>query len=262
MPNRIIKESICSSDDINKLTPEEEIFFYRLITQVDDYGRLDARPQILRAKCFPLRVDQVTDDAIRVWLSNLAEATLIKLYNSNGKTYLQLTTWEKHQRIRAHVSKYPDPDGNFVEEAEFDSKPLTDDSKSLTHLSVIQSNPESRIQNPETESEIKKGIFVLPDWVNKDLWNDFLEVRKKQKKVPTERAKIELILDLKKLRDTGDDIDDVMLKSIKNNWLGFYSLKEEKQKGDSFKNKDSPIKKDDPGKYNNPNDYYGRHVQH
>ena len=49
MPNRIIKESICTSDTIDQLSPEEEIFFYRLIVNCDDYGRMDARPQILRA---------------------------------------------------------------------------------------------------------------------------------------------------------------------------------------------------------------------
>ena len=30
MPNRIIKESIVSSD-LNELTPEQEVFFYRLM---------------------------------------------------------------------------------------------------------------------------------------------------------------------------------------------------------------------------------------
>ena len=42
MPNRIIKESICTSCEIDSLTPEQEVFFYRLIVNCDDYGRMDA----------------------------------------------------------------------------------------------------------------------------------------------------------------------------------------------------------------------------
>lgn len=46
MPNRIIKESICTSDTLSRLSDFQENFFYRLIVSVDDYGRLDARPAI------------------------------------------------------------------------------------------------------------------------------------------------------------------------------------------------------------------------
>jgi len=53
VPNRIIKESICTSNEIDALKPEEEILFYRIIVNCDDFGRMDARLPILRAKCFP-----------------------------------------------------------------------------------------------------------------------------------------------------------------------------------------------------------------
>ena len=36
MPNRVIKESICTSEQIDALTPFEEITFYRLIVNADD----------------------------------------------------------------------------------------------------------------------------------------------------------------------------------------------------------------------------------
>ena len=53
--NRIIKESICASDTIDQLTYFEEVFFYRLIVNCDDYGRFDARLPILKARLFPLK---------------------------------------------------------------------------------------------------------------------------------------------------------------------------------------------------------------
>ncbi len=148
MPNRIIKESIRTSETLNGLSTGAEVFFYRLITQVDDYGRLDGRPQILRARCFPLKLDAVSNDEISSWLGELERAELIARYTVDDHLYLQLSTWEKHQRIRAKISKYPSP----AEVAPSnDSKSLTDDSKSQRNAPVIQ-NPESInvIQNPET----------------------------------------------------------------------------------------------------------------
>ena len=77
MPNRILKDSICTSPNIDALSREAEVFFYRLLVQCDDYGRMDARPAILRAKCYPLQVDTVSQDDIRRWFAELVCAELI-----------------------------------------------------------------------------------------------------------------------------------------------------------------------------------------
>ncbi len=114
MPNRIIKESITTSCEINKLTAEEERLFYRLIVICDDFGRMLAHPSIIRAKCFPLKLDKIRDKDITKWLQSLIDKGLIIIYSTeNGKEYLQMATWEKHQQRRAKFSKYPAP-GNGV----------------------------------------------------------------------------------------------------------------------------------------------------
>lgn len=109
MPNRILKESICTSDTIDQLSPQEEVFFYRLLVACDDYGRMDGRPRILRARCFPLRVDVITDDAISEWLDTFERVGLVERYTVNGQLYIQVTTWERHQQVRAQRSKFPAP---------------------------------------------------------------------------------------------------------------------------------------------------------
>lgn len=121
MPNRIIKESICTSDNLNNLTAEEEVFFYRLTVNCDDYGRLDARPQILRAKCFPLKLDKIKESHIENWLLSLIGNDLIILYRVNDREYLQLTTWTEHQQVRAKKSKFPGPDDDGAQLITFDS---------------------------------------------------------------------------------------------------------------------------------------------
>lgn len=115
MPNRIIKESICYSEDINNLTPEEEVFFYRLMVNCDDHGRCDARLPILKAKLYPLREDMKSDNILG-YLLRLEQNRMIVLYENNGIRYLELSNWSKHQQIRAKWSKHPAPndDGSHL----------------------------------------------------------------------------------------------------------------------------------------------------
>lgn len=105
MPNRILKESICTSDSIEVLSWFEEVLFYRLIVKCDDYGRYDGRPAIIKGNCFPLK--DVTNKDIEKALDKLSAAGLVRVYEAQGRPYLQLVTWERHQTIRAKKSKYP-----------------------------------------------------------------------------------------------------------------------------------------------------------
>ena len=107
MPNRIIKESICTSDNIDQLTSFEETVFIRLLVNCDDFGRFDARPKILSSRLFPLK--SITPEEITNALDSLISADLITIYEVNGKPYLHVNTWESHQQTRATKSKYPSP---------------------------------------------------------------------------------------------------------------------------------------------------------
>ncbi len=107
MPNRILKESITTSETIDGLSDAEEAFFYRLLVVCDDYGRMDARPAILRARLYPLRADSTPLEQVAHRLAALARAGLVAIYERDEKTYLQVATWSAHQQIRAKHSKYP-----------------------------------------------------------------------------------------------------------------------------------------------------------
>ena len=112
MSNRIIKESICTSPNIELLGWFEEVVFYRLVVQCDDFGRFDARPMLLRSRLFPLRED-VTAEAVEQALDELETVGLVERYAVAGQPYLQLPTWAAHQRIRTPRAKYPPPDDSF-----------------------------------------------------------------------------------------------------------------------------------------------------
>lgn len=109
MPNRIIKESVCSSETIDRMTWFEECFFCRLWTACDDYGRMDARPAILKSKLFPLK-ERLSLKDIQNALQKMVDIGCVITYECDGKPYLYLPSWEVHQQVRAKRSKYPAPE--------------------------------------------------------------------------------------------------------------------------------------------------------
>jgi hypothetical protein len=151
MPNRILKESICTSETLDKLNDFQENFFYRLIVNCDDYGRMDARPAILKARLYPLR-ERLTLKDIDGALRALAAVGCVEVYEVDGKPYLQLPSWEVHQTIRAKKSRYPGPESGV--------KAIASNCKQLqADVPVIQSNP---IQS-ESESEGDMCRSAPPD---------------------------------------------------------------------------------------------------
>ena len=106
MPNRILKESICYSPTAEGLSWFEEVCFYRLLVQCDDFGRCDARAPLLRAKLFPLRED-VSSEAVGAAAEALAEAGLLEFYVVDDRLYLQVVNWEKHQNVKNKREKCP-----------------------------------------------------------------------------------------------------------------------------------------------------------
>lgn len=108
MPNRIIKESLCSSEKISALTDFEFRLWIGLITQADDTGRGDARPAIIKGHIFPLR-DRITVKDISGALHGLAAKGCISLYEIDGRSYFWFPSWANHQRIRDAKPKFPAP---------------------------------------------------------------------------------------------------------------------------------------------------------
>ena len=152
MPNRIIKESICASDTIDGLSWFEEVLFYRLMVNVDDYGRFDARTAILKARLFPLK-SSVTEKQIEQAIVRMNETGILIAYTVSGKPYLQLSTWAKHQSIRNKRSKYPSTD-------ERDDEPLESNCKQLqATASKCPRNPIQSESNPNPTPAQQEEAF-------------------------------------------------------------------------------------------------------
>ena len=113
MPNRIIKESIKLSTEIDALSWFEEVVFYRLIVTADDYGRLDGRVIVLRNELFPTK-ENITRKSVEEALNKLVSVGLLIPYvdAESNMPYYYLPSWQEHQRVRDSKAKYPAPPDN------------------------------------------------------------------------------------------------------------------------------------------------------
>lgn len=120
MPTRIIREGILTSEKVNALSIGAELFFRRLMSVADDYGRYFAHPSILRANCFPLKLDQVSEANVKQWLSECEANGLIVSYDS-GK-HLQITNFQQQTRSK---SKFPEPDKHLLSSCKANEKQMS-----------------------------------------------------------------------------------------------------------------------------------------
>ena len=111
MPNRIIRDSIRTSESLSRLTDAEARHFFLLITYADDHGRLDARPSVIRAMCYSLMLSTVSEEEVERRTQRLADpdVDILRLYAVDGKPYGEFRQWSKYQRVRAKESKFPGP---------------------------------------------------------------------------------------------------------------------------------------------------------
>lgn len=112
MPTRLIRDGILTSDRINALSPHAELFYRRLMSVADDHGRFSGNLTLLRASCYPLKLDSVKEDSIKKHLAECVDAGLIVPYTVSGKPFILMVDFG--QRIQSK-SKFPEPPCDFQE---------------------------------------------------------------------------------------------------------------------------------------------------
>lgn len=84
--------------------------------------------------------------------------------------------------------------------------------------------PEPSLNRTKQPSNTSALRFVLPEWVPKEEWDGFLEMRKKKDAPDTQRAMKLLVTELTKLRDAGHDPATVLDRSTTRGWTGLFDL--------------------------------------
>lgn len=165
MPNRILRDGILTSPRVSKLNWAEEVFYRRLHSIVDDFGRYYADLGLLRAACYPRQLNKVSDSDIEKWLAACAEATLVRVYPAlDGERYLEVLDF--NQQVRAKKSKFLSFDECLLSKCVANDK----QKKSNAHLDVSGDGVVSVSVNSEAKASATDGGNADAELTKKELW--------------------------------------------------------------------------------------------
>lgn len=92
------------------------------------------------------------------------------------------------------------------------------------HTTDSLKDTSSKDNNPPISPH--KKIFILPDWIPKETWEDYVAMRKQIRKPLTTGAVKLAVKELEKLKEQGDDPQSVLEQSTLNSWQGLFELRE------------------------------------
>lgn len=108
---RSIKPEIWEDEALAEVSTSARLLFIGLITQADDEGRLPGRTRWIASKIYPYDED-ISPQDIEGWIEELDRVGLIRYYEVEGKPYIWLCSFGKHQSIDKRwrkESQYPPP---------------------------------------------------------------------------------------------------------------------------------------------------------
>lgn len=186
---------------------------------VDDYGRYDGRPSVMRASLYPLKLDNVSEPDVAKWLAECAEAVLVRGYVVSGKRFVELLDF--NQRVRT-ASKWPPPDrpdSNLPHSAadcsKVDTSPNTHSHSNSEGKGGMGEKP--RNLTPQMQAEIGKHFNRGPQ----DRWSYEEEhlLADVCRRPATESEWLEILQFRRVAAKQGDKMRETV-KSLLENWQG------------------------------------------
>ena len=125
MPNRMLRD-FTSSEKVDQLSPDAEVFFIRLMMKADDHGAFYGNPKLLKANLFPLK--EISSDRMIEFIDECVKANLLIHYESEGKRFVEIV--EFGQRLRQKTRKFPAPeDGEEINSRTNDRTPPLEEKR-------------------------------------------------------------------------------------------------------------------------------------
>lgn len=109
MPNRILKESILTSNSFNAVSILAQNTFIRLMARVDDYGRYHGGHKTLLGSLFGEMIDSISLEDIGGAIAELAAVNMVCTYKCEDREYIHIVNWFKFNKPRSQESKFPAP---------------------------------------------------------------------------------------------------------------------------------------------------------
>lgn len=199
MPTRYLKPGVRDSEAIDNLSPQAEILFYRLLVTVDDFGRFDARPAMIKAQCFPIK-DSISIAKCKDLLDELNNKGLIYIYEVSGKLTLMMCKWDNVPR--AKESKYPAPTDYCIQ----------------LHTSVNQVNTDAPLTVTKTKTETVTKTVEAPEGVSQEVWDSFVKQRKAKRAQVTPLVIAGIA---KEAEQAGWTLESALQEVVVRNWQSF-----------------------------------------
>ena len=156
------------------------------------------------AEAMPLSVQQ-----IRTALAKLESTGEVTGKSTNKNRLLTIVKYEEYQ------SKEPEVTGQSTDKQQTDNRQIT------------ATKEYKKERRKEVVSKEGQKVLPLPEWLPKDDWDAYIEMRdKKGKGKATFRAKQLVIMKIIELRQKGHDPTAVLQQSIINGWTSVFEIKE------------------------------------
>jgi hypothetical protein len=250
MPDRVLRAGILTSEGVNKLSWPSEVFYRRLMSVADDFGRYDGRPSILRAALYPLKLNNVSEPDVAKWLDECSRAALVRCYVVEGKQFIEILKFD--QRLRASKSKWPSadkcpqsavirmqektttktPDSDSDSDSEYDSelkeggqgetKPQAAAQAALD-ASILANLAQEVVKHgfcDEFENEIPLKLRTVEFVAALKEWHAY---KRERREGYTEKGARALLRKLEKMGDPAYVIDCIH-NSMGNNWAGLFDV--------------------------------------
>lgn len=149
--SRNIKPGFFSNEHLAEVDFATRLLFIGMWTEADREGRLEDRPRRLKMALFP--ADNVDIDAM---LYSLHDLEFIDRYSVNGRNYIQVVNWAKHQNPHLKEAKSTIPE-----------RPVVEPCPVKTGASTMQA-PDKNSSFPADSLSLDSG-FLIPDSLSSDL---------------------------------------------------------------------------------------------
>lgn len=159
--------------------PLAERFYFHLLLVVDENGRFDADPVLLKSRCFPA-LDNVRATEVIRWIADCEKAELVRLHQDNtraGKQWIEVLRHEPKKKEKEKPGVADDSESIFPFAAFWEAYgKKTEKSKCIQKYAKISEEDRAQIKE-----KIASYVEFTPDvqfrknpqtWLNGRCWED------------------------------------------------------------------------------------------
>lgn len=138
--------------------------------------------------------------------TNLRNVNIDITASCNGNISVTFTNWRKYQ----------------VNTDSYERVKKWREKHSVTKVCNASKEKEKDKDKEKEKDKEKKKNILAPNFIDSELWNSFLSMRKQLRKPATYRAQELLIDKLRKFKETGIDPNDALKQSIERGYTGIF----------------------------------------